>query len=300
MSLLAKTIARINLWVARSTRRDSARSGSKYTTGNTREQWPMLNYTIDDLNAIRDTELDLLLQKHGAIFSGATVLEVGTGTGRQLTMLSRTADAAFGIDVPDSSYHPGRSGKVACYDGVHLPFPDDSFDVIYSSNTMEHVLNERDLHNEFKRVLRPTGVAIHVVPSSTWRLWTVVTYYLMLPKLITAFLHRRSERREGTGKASTAPIRNKGAAELLLDLICPARHGERGNRFTEWWHFRGASWRRRFEELGWSVKSAEGLGLFYTGYLVGARWLSMGRRQRIVPLLGSSCLVFILEPAVSS
>jgi SAM-dependent methyltransferase len=255
----------------------------------------MLFYTIDELDEVRDTELDLLLQKHGAIFSGAAVLEVGAGVGRQLAALSRATGMAVGVDVPASTYHPNQSGNLAYYDGVNLPFADNSFDVIYSSNTMEHVLNEPDLHNELKRVLRPAGVAVHVVPSSTWRLWTMATHYLILPRLILAFVRRRTEP-HGHADTPAVPTRKKGAAQLVLDLICPMRHGERGNRFTEWWHFRGASWKRRFEELGWKVESIEGLGLFYTGYLVGSRWLPMARRQRLVRLLGSSCLIFILKP----
>lgn len=256
----------------------------------------MLSYTIDDLNEIRETELNLLLQKHGAIFSGAAVLEVGAGTGRQLAALSRTARLAVGIDVPASTYRPGQSGKLAYYDGVNLPFADDSFDIIYSSNTMEHVLNERDLHREFKRVLRPTGVAVHIVPSSTWRLWTIIVYYIMLPRIVVAFLRRRAEPPEHINDARATPQSGKGVGQLMLGLICPMRHGERGNRFTEWWHFRGASWRRRFEELGWKAESVEGVGLFYTGYLLGARLLSMARRQRLARLLGSSCLIFVLKP----
>jgi ubiquinone/menaquinone biosynthesis C-methylase UbiE len=256
----------------------------------------MLSYTIDDLDDIRETELTLLLQKHGAIFSGAAVLEVGSGNGRQLATLSRIARLAIGIDVPASTYRPSHSGKLAFYDGINLPFPDDSFDVIYSSNTMEHVLSERDLHREFERVLRPTGVAVHIVPSSTWRLWTIATYYIMLPRIVVAFLRRHAELPERTDNAEATSRSSKGAGQSMIDLICPMRHGERGNRFTEWWHFRGASWRRRFEKLGWKVESVEGVGLFYTGYLLGARLLSMARRQRLARLLGSSCLIFVLKP----
>ena len=255
-------------------------------------------YTLDQLNEIRETELNLLLQKHGAMFAGAAVLEVGAGTGGQLAALSQTAGFAVGVDVPASTYRPKQAGNLAYYDGVNLPFADNSFDVIYSSNTMEHVLDESALHNEFKRVLRSTGVAVHVVPSSTWRLWTVATYYIALPQLVVAYFQRRAEQRDHSNDAQAVPRNSKGAAQLMLDLICPMRHGERGNRFTEWWHFRGASWQRRFEGLGWKVESIEGLGLFYTGYLVASRWLSIARRKRLVRLLGSSCLVFILKPKV--
>jgi SAM-dependent methyltransferase len=93
-------------------------------------------------------------------------------------------------------------------DGINLPFADNSFDVIYSSNTMEHVLDECGLHNEFKRVLRPAGVAVHVVPSSTWRLWTMATHYLILPRLILAFVRRRTEP-HGAADAPAVPTRKK-------------------------------------------------------------------------------------------
>jgi SAM-dependent methyltransferase len=258
----------------------------------------MLPYAISELDSLREAEIDLLLQRHGAIFSEAALLEVGAGSGRQLAALSRTASLTVGVDVPTTTYHqPKQTGRVAYYNGVNLPFADHTFDVVYSSNTMEHVLNERDLHNELKRVLRPTGVAVHIVPSSTWRLWTMATYYLMLPTLIVGYVKNRTVQRDGSACNSTAPRASKSFAQLLLDLICPMRHGERGNRFTEWWHFRGAAWKRRFEEFGWKVESVEGLGIFNTGYLVASRFMSMGVRRRLACVLGSSCLVIILKPS---
>jgi SAM-dependent methyltransferase len=262
----------------------------------------MLSYTIDDLNELRQTEMDLLLQRYAPIFSGAFLLEVGSGIGCQLSVLSQMASLAVGVDVLATtySYQPKQTGTFLYYDGVNLPFADNSFDVVYSSNTMEHVLNERGLHRELKRVLRPSGAAIHIVPSSTWRLWTMASHYIMLPTLMTRFVHRRIKQRGHFDDGSAGPQTARGVGQLMLDLLCPVRHGERGNRFTEWWHFRGASWKRRFENLGWEVESIEGLGLFNTGYLVASRLISMDRRKRLARLLGSSCLIFILRPKTIS
>jgi SAM-dependent methyltransferase len=251
----------------------------------------MLSYTLAYLEEIRAAELRLLLQKHGALFSGADILEIGTGTGAQLLELSRIGKSATGVDVKASDYTPRHSGNFTYYDGSHLPFEDRSFDVIYSSNTMEHVLDEPTLHAEMRRVLRPGGVAVHVVPSSAWRLWTMAAYYIKLPGIALSYLRRRGDQTAGAGASPPPRVRTTG--ERALDLICPMRHGERGNRFTEWWHFRGASWQQRFEQLGWKVESAEGIGLFYSGF--GLSGMSMTQRERLANSLGSACLVLILK-----
>lgn len=252
----------------------------------------MLNYSIDDLDALRLAELRLLLRRHGHLFLNADVLEIGSGTGIQLQELERVARSATGVEVR-SSHLPPRS-SLTYYDGETLPFADASFDVIYSSNTMEHVLNEPRLHAEMKRVLRPGGVAIHVVPSSAWRLWSTVTHFLMLPKIVLSFLRRRSATQPGGGGGSTVSPRS--ARERMLDLLSPSRHGERGNRFTEWWHFRAATWRKRFVNLGWRIDRIDGAQLFYTQYLLWPSLFPIERRERLSRFLGSACLVVVTMP----
>jgi SAM-dependent methyltransferase len=49
-------------------------------------------------------------------------------------------------------------------DITDIQFADATFDVIYCSHVLEHVLNDREALREFRRVLRPTGWAALVVP----------------------------------------------------------------------------------------------------------------------------------------
>jgi SAM-dependent methyltransferase len=258
----------------------------------------MLSHTIDQLDAIRVAELRLLMRRYESLFSGADILEIGTGTGAQLRELSKVAASSVGVDLRSSDYHPSCN-NFTYYDGVNLPFADQSFDVIYSSNTMEHVVDEPALHAELKRVMKPGAVAIHIVPSCAWRLWTTAVSYLMLPTVVLAFLRRSSEPSSSHGDSLPAsPPRNMKAR--VFDLICLARHGERGNRFTEWWHFRARSWRRRFGALGWTVERVEGVGLFYTGYLFADSLMSMKRRERLSSILGSACHIVVLRPKMDT
>jgi SAM-dependent methyltransferase len=50
-----------------------------------------------------------------------------------------------------------------------IQFPDDTFDVIYCSHVLEHVPDDRQAMREFRRVLKPDGWAILLVPVTTER-----------------------------------------------------------------------------------------------------------------------------------
>jgi ubiquinone/menaquinone biosynthesis C-methylase UbiE len=90
------------------------------------------------------------------------VLEVGAGDGSILKLL---ADQSFApeyqaVEISESGVEHIRSrnikdlSSVQIFDGYHLPFPDNSFDLIILSHVLEHVEHERLLLREIKRVAR--------------------------------------------------------------------------------------------------------------------------------------------------
>ena len=52
------------------------------------------------------------------------------------------------------------------YDGLHLPFPDDSQDVVHSSHVLEHVADDAATLREWWRVIRTGGYLITFVPHA--------------------------------------------------------------------------------------------------------------------------------------
>jgi len=84
-------------------------------------------------------------------FSGDKILELGHQGGDRAR--DTIVDWAIGIDTD----YPG-------YDGLHLPFDDDSIDTIYSSHCFEHLIFLEATLVEWFKKLKVGGYIIIVVP----------------------------------------------------------------------------------------------------------------------------------------
>jgi SAM-dependent methyltransferase len=129
-----------------------------------------------------------------------TVLDVGCGTGAVLAEIQRREIGTkhIGIDAEDSSSHAVSQAynlTLLEYDGKILPFRDNSFDLVYASHVLEHVLNPRAFLQEVSRVASdviyievPCEMHIRRTRGSTQRslqighinFYTVETFMLLL------------------------------------------------------------------------------------------------------------------------
>ena len=112
------------------------------------------------------------------------VLDLGCGNGNSVDLF-REIDPDIdwvGVDIPDSQEARSRRRTDAVfvtYDGARVPFPDHSFDLVYSSQVLEHV-PDPGLHlREIARVLRTEGILI----GSTSQLepYHSMSYYNITP-----------------------------------------------------------------------------------------------------------------------
>ncbi len=116
---------------------------------------------------MRDEALSLL-----DIPEGARVLDVGCGTGFATEGLLRYTDNVHGLD---QSIHQmekafekfGKHDRVRFYrgDAERLPFQDNSFDVVWSSGSIEYWPNPVDALEEFRRVVKPGNKVLVVGPD---------------------------------------------------------------------------------------------------------------------------------------
>jgi len=98
---------------------------------------------------------------------GLKVLEIGVGMGADYFEWLKAGAQAVGVDLSAASIERARQRcEQAGYrpdlrvaDAEQLPFPDNSFDVVYSYGVMHHSPNTRQCIWEARRVLRPGGQA---------------------------------------------------------------------------------------------------------------------------------------------
>ncbi len=107
---------------------------------------------------IDDLEFDLL----APYLKGKDVLEIGCGTGLILERAADLAKTATGIDISEGmlryAVDRGLDGVLA--DVTHLPFADESFDVVYSFKVLAHVKDIDLALKEMLRVTRPGGTLV--------------------------------------------------------------------------------------------------------------------------------------------
>lgn len=240
------------------------------------------------LHALRTWEIERVAR---FIAPGSRVLEIGAGDGFQAAWLKSQGFRVAAVDVLPAPFTTRPAHPVMAYDGGHLPFRAGSFDVVFSSNTLEHVADLSGLLAEVARVLAEGGEGLHVLPTSSWRLAQTLTHPLDLVRRCLAELF------PGRAK-STAPQFARRASRLKRSLVVlrsdwwPRRHGERGNALTELWLFSRVAWRRTFAELGWVVVASEPLRLWYTGHAVAGPALPMRVRSVLARVVGSATRLY--------
>jgi 2-polyprenyl-6-hydroxyphenyl methylase/3-demethylubiquinone-9 3-methyltransferase len=106
---------------------------------------------------------------------GAVTLDVGCGGGLLAEEFARLGCRVTGVDPSEPSLataraHAARSGLVIDYRpgvGEALPFEDQSFDIVYCCDVLEHVADVDRTIEEIARVLRPGGVFLYDTVNRT-------------------------------------------------------------------------------------------------------------------------------------
>ena len=95
------------------------------------------------------------------------ILVLGCGDGREAVVMKQLfCTEIIGVDIHDC-FNRVDSSQIDFirYDGQRLPFPNDSFDLVYSYHVLEHTHNPDGLVQQVRRVLKPRGFFYIGVPN---------------------------------------------------------------------------------------------------------------------------------------
>ncbi len=129
-----------------------------------------------------------LYKKHnGKTLKGTKVLETGAGSGTDsIAMAKMTKCSPYCVDYSSQSIDFMKrnfaknkiKGTYVKADIKKIPFPDNTFDVIFSNGVLEHFREPIPIVQEQMRILRKGGILVFGVPE-TWTLYTVKKHMLM-------------------------------------------------------------------------------------------------------------------------
>ena len=94
---------------------------------------------------------------------GASVLDYGCGAGNMVDEYRTAGYNAYGCDIRLESVSE-HLRPISPQDGS-IPFPDASFDFVFSDQVMEHVQDHRKAFSEIERVMKRGAISLHIFPS---------------------------------------------------------------------------------------------------------------------------------------
>jgi SAM-dependent methyltransferase len=106
------------------------------------------------------------------------ILDVGCSAAFFMHLAQEQGWKACGVEIaPWAAEFSRKELGVDVFNGMlaDAKFPDNTFDVVFSSHVLEHVSDPFTLISEMRRVLRPGGLHMSMLPSQfaspSWRIW---------------------------------------------------------------------------------------------------------------------------------
>jgi len=186
-----------------------------------------------------------------------TGLELGSGDGFQSQLLTKyivdfTSSEFNGDDLVQSN--PRTTYMEVDAEQVDAYFKSGTFDIIYSSNLLEHLPNSMSALKRMRRVMAKGGIGIHVMPSPTWKISKLTVHFPVLAvRVIRKMMGLSSKPAGPINPRDNNPKFERSARKTDFSRHLPQVHGVSSGNIAEIFAFRRLRWQAEFEESGYEI-----------------------------------------------
>jgi len=107
------------------------------------------------------------------VISGLQLLEIACGLGALTCLCAERGAQAWGVDLSETALQVGRAYatshrlavRFVCASVYEIPFPAETFDLVISCETLEHLQCPGHGLNELRRVIREGGMLLLTTPN---------------------------------------------------------------------------------------------------------------------------------------
>ena len=132
------------------------------------------NYWVAQTTPIRGKRVVKILQKYFS--KNTTLLDVGSSQALTFSYLAQAFPKIVGIDIDKKAHITAVSrlrrlkikNKIIIYNGKKIPFKNNTFEGIVSTEVFEHVDNRKKFIKELFRVLKPGGKLLITAPNKLY------------------------------------------------------------------------------------------------------------------------------------
>jgi SAM-dependent methyltransferase len=203
------------------------------------------------------------------------MLDVGCGAAYQSSLLRSSGRDILCMDIVNRAHFTNLNVMGDC---TYLPFRDNCFDVVFCSHVLEHIQDRRKALLEMIRVANPNGTIFVVVPTLTWKMAQLLSFY---PLLASMKLERGfGNRQEGLSFKSMPGVILRLNGSIYAKnrrRWTPPAHGAFRSNYEEMRAFRISSWLRLFRANELNVSKVIRGPLFFPSEvpapIINLRWL---------------------------
>jgi ubiquinone/menaquinone biosynthesis C-methylase UbiE len=146
-------------------------------------------YNSDWVHFLREQEVEIINKIINScrdhMDKPVSVLEIGGGDG---FMASQLKEKGFNITCTEPDPRKPQFHSMVRSNAYYLPFENQSYDFVYTSNVLEHIDDISAAFSEMERVLKNNGIMIHSMPTVACSLMTTLTSPFVYPRSIVLLL----------------------------------------------------------------------------------------------------------------